>query len=108
MQFPLPSPYYYSRHLPFRPPRRFELALASLPVASSEKVALLKVAAGLSDEELTWRMETAKPEANAYRIASAALEKAESTYERLLWRQVGANGHAMASCGRVRRRRLKL
>lgn len=52
------------------------------------KVALLKAAAGLSDEELTWRMETAKPEANAYRIASAALERAETTYERLLWRQV--------------------
>ncbi|CAN0435585.1 unnamed protein product, partial [Scytosiphon promiscuus] len=51
------------------------------------KVALLKAAAGLSDEELTWRMETAKPEANAYRIASAALERAETTYERLLWRQ---------------------
>ena len=33
-------------------------------------------------------METAKPEANAYRIASAALERAETTYERLLWRQV--------------------
>lgn len=49
---------------------------------------MLKAAAGLSDEELTWRMETAKPEANAYRIASAALERAETTYERLLWRQV--------------------
>lgn len=42
----------------------------------------------MSDEELTWRMETAKPEANAYRIATAAVEKAEATYERLLWRQV--------------------
>lgn len=42
----------------------------------------------MSDEELTWRMETAKPEANAYRIATAAVEKAETTYERLLWRQV--------------------
>ncbi|CBJ30834.1 conserved unknown protein [Ectocarpus siliculosus] len=52
-----------------------------------EQVALLKAAAGLSDEELTWRMETAKPEANAYRIAAAALERAETTYERLLWRQ---------------------
>ena len=49
---------------------------------------MLKAAAGLSDEELTWRMETAKPEANAYRIASAALQRAEATYERLLWRQV--------------------
>ncbi|CAM9400740.1 unnamed protein product [Ectocarpus sp. 6 AP-2014] len=54
-----------------------------------EQVALLKAAAGLSDEELTWRMETAKPEANAYRIAAAALERAETTYERLLWRQQG-------------------
>ena len=53
------------------------------------------MAAGLSDEELTWRMETAKPEANAYRIASAALEKAESTYERFLWRQVRPSGWAM-------------
>ncbi|CAM9529459.1 unnamed protein product [Ectocarpus fasciculatus] len=52
-----------------------------------EQVALLKAAAGLSDEELTWRMETAKPEANAYRIAAAALDRAETTYERLLWRQ---------------------
>ncbi|CAM9600340.1 unnamed protein product, partial [Ectocarpus sp. 13 AM-2016] len=54
-----------------------------------EQVALLKAAAGLSDEELTWRMETAKPEANAYRIAAAALERVETTYERLLWRQQG-------------------
>lgn len=52
------------------------------------KVALLKAASGLSDEELMWRMETSKPEANAYRIASAALERAEADYERLLWRQV--------------------
>lgn len=57
-------------------------------------MALLKAAAGLSDEELTWRMETAKPEANAYRIASAALERAETTYERLLWRQVRGGGGA--------------
>lgn len=53
---------------------------------------MLKAAAGLSDEELTWRMETARPEANAYRIASAALERAETTYERLLWRQVSGQG----------------
>ena len=33
-------------------------------------------------------METAKPEANAYRIASAALERTETAYDRLLWRQV--------------------
>lgn len=64
--------------MPFPPP----------PLGLARKVALLKAAAGLSDEELTWRMETAKPEANAYRIAAAALERAETTYERLLWRQV--------------------
>ncbi|CAM9369283.1 unnamed protein product, partial [Scytosiphon promiscuus] len=60
---------------------------SSFKAGRYRQVALLKAAAGLSDEELTWRMETAKPEANAYRIASAALERAETTYERLLWRQ---------------------
>ncbi|CAM9500798.1 unnamed protein product, partial [Choristocarpus tenellus] len=51
------------------------------------QVALLKVASGLTDEELTWRMETAKPGANAYLVASMVLERVETDYECLLWQQ---------------------
>lgn len=61
-------------------------------------MALLKAATGLSDEELTWRMETSKPAANAYRIASAALDRAETTYERQLWRQVRRRWHYSVEC----------